>query len=260
MKGTLRTYGKGEAKSNMMKLTFFGTSHGAPEIGRFCSGTLLETDGVSYVIDCGAPVDALMLNRGKRFEDLRGVFITHMHEDHMGTLPAMVKEFGHYHPTAHAHFFLPEEAALDALRIWQNAMHGTWDEDRVVFGTSKPGVFFEDEHVRVTGIQTDHIPGYPTYAYAMELKAEGKRVLFTGDMRGDLKDFPAAAHTENWDVIVSELTHFHIEQHLEAFLKCRTKTLIFNHKIEYNIEKMEEILPKLPFETIVACAGDTFIL
>ena len=34
-----------------MKLTFFGTSHGAPEVGRFCSGTLLETDGVSYLVD-----------------------------------------------------------------------------------------------------------------------------------------------------------------------------------------------------------------
>ncbi len=78
-----------------MELTFFGTSHGAPEVGHFCSGTLLETAGASYLIDCGAPVDALMINKGKRFEDLKAVFLTHMHEDHVGCLTGDVKELGH---------------------------------------------------------------------------------------------------------------------------------------------------------------------
>ncbi len=242
-----------------MKLTFFGTSHGAPEVGRFCSGTLLETDGVSYLIDCGAPVDALMLNRGKSFELLRGVFITHMHEDHMGTLPAMVKAFGHYHPTAHAHFFLPEETAIDALRAWVAAMHDEWDENRVVMGITAPGVIFEDAHISVTAILTDHLHIAPTYAYAFTLKAEGKRVLFTGDMRGDLTDFPHEAHNEDWDVIISELTHFHIEHQVEVFEKCRTKALFFNHKIDYNIEKMGKIIPALPFETTVVSDGEEYV-
>ena len=243
-----------------MKLTFFGTSHGAPEIGRFCSGTLLETDGVSYLIDCGAPVDALMLNAGKSFEVLRGIFITHMHEDHMGTLPAMVKEFGHYHPTAHAAFFLPEADAIDALHAWNRAMHGGHDPARVTFGVSAPGVFFEDEHIRVSGIQTDHIHGYPTYAYAIECKAENKRVLFTGDVRGDMADFPREAAEQAWDVIVSELTHFRIEKHIAAFAACRTKQLIFNHKIDYNIEKMPEIIPQMPFAVHVAADGDEVVI
>ncbi len=242
-----------------MKLTFFGTSHGAPEVGRFCSGTLLETDGVSYLIDCGAPVDALMLNAGKSFELLRGIFITHMHEDHMGTLPAMVKEFGHYHPTAHAYFFLPEETAIEALRAWFSAMHDKWDASRVIMGTAVPGVFFEDEHVRVTAVATDHLHTFPTYAYAFELKAENKRILFSGDMRADLSDFPTEAHTQSWDVIVSELTHFRIEEHAETFAKCQTKTLIFNHKIDYNIAKAGMIMHDLPFDTVIASDGDAFV-
>lgn len=242
-----------------MKLTFFGTSHGAPEVGRFCSGTLLETDGVSYLVDCGAPVDALMINRGKSFELLRGIFITHMHEDHMGTLPAMVKEFGHYHPTAHAHFVLPEDTAIDALRAWLAAMHEKWDEARVVMEIAKPGVIFEDAHISVTAIPTDHIHTAPTYAYAFTLKAENKRILFTGDMRADLSDFPREAHGEEWDVIVSELTHFSIENQVETFAKCRTKHLLFNHKFDDNIEKMGTIIPRLPFKTVVVSDGEEYV-
>ena len=243
-----------------MKLTFFGTSHGAPEVGRFCSGTLLETDGVSYLVDCGAPVDALMLNRGKRFEDLRGIFITHMHEDHMGTLPAVLKEFGHYHPTAHGTFYLPEDGAIEAFLAWDRAMHGGYDANRVSFATVKPGVIHDDEHVTVTAYLTEHIRPFPSYAYDFYCKTEDKHVLFTGDLRGDLSDFPKTAQDMHRTAIVSELTHFHVEQHVDTFAACDCDVLIFNHMIGYNTEKMPDIIPTLPMAVHVAADGDEVVL
>ena len=242
-----------------MKLTFFGTSHGAPEVGRFCSGTLLETDGISYVIDCGAPVDALMINRGKRFEDLRAVFITHMHEDHMSTLPAMVKEFGHYHPTAHGTFYLPEEGAIDALLAWNRAMHDV-DNPRITYKTVQEGVIHDDEHVTVTAYRTEHIRPFPSYAYDFYCKAEGKHVLFTGDLRADLSDFPKTTSELHRTAVVSELTHFRIEQHTDVFTACDCDMLIFNHMIGYNTEKMPDIIPQLPMAVHVASDGDEIIL
>ena len=242
-----------------MKLTFFGTSHGAPEVGRFCSGTMLETDGVLYLIDCGAPVDALMLNRGMRIEDLKAILITHMHEDHMGTLPAMVKEFGHYHPTARGTFYLPEDGAIEALAAWNRAMHGG-ENPRITYKTVSEGIVHDDEHVTVTAYRTEHIRPYPSFAYDIYCKAEDKRVLFTGDLRGDLSDFPQTAHEIHRTAIVSELTHFHVEQHVDTFAACDCDVLIFNHMIRYNTEKMPDILPHLPMAVHVAADGDTVVL
>lgn len=242
-----------------MKLTFFGTSHGAPEVGRFCSGTLLETDGVSYLIDCGAPVDALMRNRGKRIEDLAAIFITHMHEDHMGTLPAMVKEFGHYHPTAHGTFCLPEEGAIEALAAWNRAMHAS-ENPRITYRTVTDGVIYEDDHVTVTAIRTAHIHPFPSYAYDIRCKAENKSVLFTGDLRADLSDFPKTAHETHRTAVVSELTHFRVEQHTDTFAACDCDLLIFHHMIAYNTEKMPDIIPQLPMHVHVANDGDEIVL
>lgn len=242
-----------------MRLTFFGTSHGAPEIGRFCSGTLLETDGVSYLVDCGAPVDALMLNRGKRIEDLRGIFITHMHEDHMGTLPAMVKEFGHYHPTARADFYLPEEGAIEALAAWNRAMHGN-ENPRITYQTVSEGILHDDEHITVTAIRTAHIRPYPSFAYDFFCKAENKRILFTGDLRADLSDFPKTAAEQHRNAVVSELTHFRVEQHIDTFAACDCDLLIFNHMIGYNTEKMPDIIPRLPMSVHITADGDEIVL
>ena len=241
-----------------MKLIFLGTSHGAPEIGSFCSSTLLETGEVSYLVDCGAPVVAQMVNMGKVFERIRAVFITHMHEDHVASLTSVLKGYSKRNSTAYATFFFPEKAGLEGFLVWIKAIHRRPDPQRLKFELSAPGVFFEDEDVRVSGILTDHIPGYPTYAYRVELKKEQKKILFTGDVADDMHDFPKEAWTEEWDVIVSELTHFRIQEQIEQFKTMKTKQLIFNHKHRRNLEVIDQIIPWLPYPARVACDGDEF--
>jgi len=243
-----------------MELTFFGTSHGAPEIGRFCSGTLLETGGLSYLIDCGAPVDALMLNAGKKFEILRAIFITHMHEDHMGTLPAMVKELVSYHPDSKCDIYFAEESGIEAFLAWDHAMHQRDDLERITYKTSHNGIMYDDGNIRVRGILTDHIKGFPTFAYAIDLLNEGKKILFTGDMRSDLADFPKEARKEHWDCIVSEMTHYRLDKCVDVLAGCNTNKLIFNHKINYNINAYPSVKDQLPFTSVIASDGDHFTI
>ena len=239
-----------------MKLVFLGTSHGFVEVGCFCTATLLETGGAYYLIDCGAPVEALMKNMGKSLDHVRGIFVTHMHEDHVASLSSVLKDFGRRSSTARATFFFPEKAGLEGFLTWVRAMHRRTESDRIGFGLSSTDVFYEDENIRVSGIRTDHIKGYPTYAYRFELLKEDKRILFTGDVCGDMHDFPKEASDEAWDVVVSELTHFHIEDHVDLFKSVNTKQMFFTHKHRQNLEVMDRVIPQLPYPVYIACDGD----
>ena len=74
-----------------MRLTLMGTAHGYQTYCRFVSSSLLEVNGRMYLIDAGPPADGLIIRQGKDVKRLNGVFITHMHEDHAGSLPDVYK-------------------------------------------------------------------------------------------------------------------------------------------------------------------------
>ena len=149
---------------------------------------------------------------------------------------------------------------MEAFLAWNRAMHSGYDATRVSFAVVRPGVIHDDEHVTVTAYRTEHIRPYPSYAYDFYCKAEDKHVLFTGDLRGDLSDFPITAQTAHRAAVVSELTHFHVEQHIETFAACDCDLLIFNHMIAYNTEKMPDIIPCLPMAVHVTSDGDEIVL
>jgi ribonuclease BN (tRNA processing enzyme) len=240
-----------------MKIYTLGTSHGAAEKGRACSASLIETGGNLYLIDCGGSVEAKMTDLGFNFASLRAVFVTHMHEDHVGALSAVVKRvWGYTKGEGKADVCLPEQAGIDAFLVWMNAIHAS-NLDRISFHTVTPGEFYRDDNITVSAIPTRHFGGtIPSYAY--KIVCEGKTVLFSGDVRSDYSDFPKEAWEEDFDCIISELTHFTFAEVCESMKKFRTKKLIFNHVSARNTNVAAPVLSEFPFETIIAFDGACF--
>ena len=249
-----------------MKITTLGTSHGSATYCRFNSSTLYEIGGILYLIDAGEPADGLLTRLGIRASSLRAVFVTHMHGDHAAGLDALVKAMCKYRKEEKLpEIFLPEEGAAEALAVWMHAIHVN-PERGAEFRVTREGVIYDDGNLRVTAVPTGHMTWStheetPCFAYILE--AEGKRILHTGDLRGDFSDFPGGDGT--WDLCVCEATHFQMETAVPLMNRARYGRMIFTHIANrWHGEEGEKALlaavKELPCPVSIAHDGDAFIL
>lgn len=225
-----------------MKLTFLGTSHGITEADRFTSSTLITVGEKNYLIDAGAPIMKLLQVYGAKFDTLSDIFITHSHGDHYLGLVEFVnqmesfKQFEGVHVTIHGPELFPYDAmrtflfgdgSLHSKNLGGNRHETTDNTSRISFERYAEGEIFNDGTLKVTAFKTKHF----TDSHSLLVEAEGKRVLFTGDMRHDLLDFPHAALAERADLIVMEGAHQKLatEPIISVLKNINVSRMLINH-------------------------------
>lgn len=217
-----------------MRITFVGSSHGVPEPNRRCSCIMIETGGRVYFVDMGtSAVDALR-TRGIPVEAVQAVFITHMHGDHTNGLIPFIDLITWYFKQVDPLICLPMAEAADVIERWLKA---TLNEQphRTRYRQTEEGLVYDDGVLRVTAAATKHC--LRSFAYLVE--AEGKRVLFTGDLRGAQVDFPEAALAQSVDLVVCEAAHFKATDYLPVFERGDIAKVCVTH---YNEEFFESVL------------------
>lgn len=243
-----------------MKLYTLGTSHGATEPGRGCSANLLEVNGSYYLFDCGGNAEGKMTDLHLPVLGIRAVFISHMHEDHIGGLSAIAKRF-----TVHRNkecksvsVFLPEQKGIDVFCQWLDALHFHISENAFTMHLVREGLLYKDENISVTAIPTRHLENgiYPSFAYM--ICTENEKLLYTGDLNADFGDYPQILLEEEFDAVLSELVHFSFEKNLKTIVKTKTKKLIFTHMAPGNIQRVAEHKDAFPFEVCIAEDGACF--
>ena len=212
-------------------VTTLGTSHGNPTRTRFNSSVLLETDDSAVLFDAGEPVTALMIRAGKSFKKLCAVCVSHMHGDHTGGLSSLIKHLIKY-PAGQrqASFFLPEAGALPALEGWLSAQHIAYPSPLIRLVETLPGALIESSGINVSAIQTGHLhrDGEPvSFAYLADIA--GKRICYTGDLNGQLSDFPLPDASTPYDLCLCEATHFDLVSALSVLKKAAIKQMVFTH-------------------------------
>ena len=239
-----------------MRIVFIGTTHGVPEPNRKYSCSLVEVGDRKYLIDCGTDPMPELTNRGIHPREINALFVTHTHSDHIGGLVPFVDLCSWFYKEAKPEIYLPEIHVVDALRSWIAAIHNKMRED-IRFTEIKEGVIFDDGVLRVTAMKTGHIPN----AYAFKLEAEGKRVLFTGDMQhndGPVADYARYTANEKYDLVVAECAHFDAMLYLEPIRKNPPKRFCFNHYSWAHVESCHHLRTLLEGEVPVTLVTDNY--
>ena len=208
-----------------MRLTFIGTSHGVPEPHRRCSSYLLEVNGAYYIIDMGTQTVEDLRRLGVSIDDVRLVICTHPHGDHTNGLISFVDLVNWYFKSATPTVLVPDEAMIPAMKAWIEVTGSGSLREGIALGTVREGVTYEDENIQITAVRNQHCKN----AFSFFVEAEGKRVLFTGDLRHPTVDFPAPAFDLACDLILCELAHFSADDCIPVFDKTKAKKILHTH-------------------------------
>ncbi len=203
-----------------------------------------------YFMDMGTDVVTPLRTRHIPIQTVKAVFITHMHGDHTNGLIPFVDICSWYFRDAAPAIYLPELGPVEQLRGWLKC-NGTDLRKEITFAQVQEGTFYNDGTLQVTAFRTQHTGC--SYAYLVE--AEGKRVLFTGDLchKGPQEDFPVstAQNGNKLELAICETAHFDATAYAPVMKELTIDRVVINHYqpiLLAGIFELEKMLAPTPVE------------
>ncbi|HEU4333316.1 MAG TPA: MBL fold metallo-hydrolase [Candidatus Eisenbacteria bacterium] len=176
-----------------IRVTLLGTGAPPPSMERFGPSTLVEVGDRKFLIDAGRGGLQRLAQIGVRWQDVDGVFLTHLHSDHVVGFPDLwltgwLVGPGRDRPL---HVWGPsgtkemiahlEKAFAFDLRIRQEDDRAAPEGARIVVGEIREGVILDEGGLKITAFEVDHAPVAPAFGYRVEFA--GRSVVFSGDTR-----------------------------------------------------------------------------
>ena len=262
---------KDQAKDEYdIRLTLLGTGVPTPVIERFGPAVLVEAGGEKLLFDAGRGVLQRLSQLQPPVREVRKIFLTHLHSDHVVGLPDLwLTGWLNGRPEEPLCVWGPrgtKEMMAHLDQAFQFDIRIRLYDDQpppegivVLAEDITEGVVYESNGVKVTAIEVDHFPVQPAFGYRID--CAGRSVVISGDTRFSEH---LISHAQGVDVIVHEVIvadliralspskpdamerviahHITPEQAGEVFSRIQPGLAVFTHIIPVNATA-EDIIP-----------------
>ena len=161
-----------------MQVTFLGTSSGVPTRGRNVSAVALRLPQRAelWLFDCGEGTQHQFLRSDLRVSQLRRVFVTHMHGDHVFGLPGLLASLGLAGTCTGIDLYGPDplrDYLEGVLRTSSTRIGYPLRSHRVKEAASSGALLLDDDDITVRCTKLIH--RVPAYAYRVDQKPRAGR-------------------------------------------------------------------------------------
>jgi ribonuclease Z len=183
----------GAAQGQEIKVTLLGTGCPPPVMNRFGPSILVEAGGQKFLFDAGRGALQRLTQIKVRWQDVHGVFLTHLHSDHVVGFPDLWLTGWLVRPGRDVplHVWGPrgtrkmmshlEQAYEYDIRIRLYDDRASPDGVVLLAEDISEGVVYEKGGVKITPFDVDHKPVKPAFGYRID--HAGRSVLLSGDTR-----------------------------------------------------------------------------
>jgi ribonuclease Z len=259
------------ASAQAIKVTLLGTGTPVPAVNRFGPSILVEAAGQKFVFDAGRGAMQRLAQLKVRWQDVDGVFLTHLHSDHVVGFPDLWLTG-----------WLVGPGRDRPLRVWgprgtqkmMSRLEEAYDFDiriRLYDDRAAPngvllfvqdieeGFTFDNGGLKITAFEVDHSPAWPAFGYRIDYG--GRSVVLSGDTRISQN---LIRHAQNVDLLVHEVAspesfqragvrperargviahHVTPEQAGEVFAKTNPRLAVYSHIVQPDADEADLIPP-----------------
>ncbi|MCG8521875.1 MAG: ribonuclease Z [Pseudomonadales bacterium] len=140
-----------------MEFTFLGTSAGTPTRSRNVTGLALCLSGPKpwYLVDCGEGTQHQLMRTRYSVMQLRAMFITHIHGDHIFGLPGLLTSASMLGRTEPLDIIAPPQVRRFIDAVIENS-DSSLSYPLNFINSEAPDFYWQDDHLGVTNVALSH--------------------------------------------------------------------------------------------------------
>jgi ribonuclease Z len=255
------------AVAQEIKVTLLGTGTPIPVMNRFGPSILVEAAGKKLLFDAGRGAMQRLTQIGVRWRDIDGVFLTHLHSDHVVGFPDLwlTGWWGRDRPlhvwgpkgTGAMMSHLKQAYEFD-IRMRIQGDGASRDGVVILAEDVDEGVVLDKDGLKITAFEVDHAPIKPAFGYRIDYG--GRSVVLSGDTRVSQN---LIRHAQGVDLLIHEVAslasfqramipsekakaiighHVTPEQAGEVFAKTKPRLAVYSH-IAWPDAAEQDLLP-----------------